>query len=142
MTRLERLAPFLFFLACVLGTFAALMADEVPYAVIAGIYRVESATELARDGAMVPGVRRDGAAREVGLGQLSPVVCRQWHLDRDRCRWDDRYCLAAVLRHLLWLRSHTRSWDEAVRAYNGGLSGRNRPAAVAYAARVKAAGAL
>jgi hypothetical protein len=147
MSPWERIAPGLAFICCVVLTTCALLAmssrahgaEEVPYATLRAIVYVESHGVLLRDGSVAGAVRQDGAAREVGVAQLAPVVCRQWGFDRAALRSDDRYCLACARLHLLWLRHHTRSWAEAVRAYNGGLAGRNRPSAFAYARRVAAA---
>jgi hypothetical protein len=118
---------------------AACGSEDVPAWVLSGIAAEETGS-VYRDGALVIYRNRaDGDAGEVSAWQLAPVVLAQWHASQSRARSNQRYALRLVRQHLLWLRAHCASWDEAVRAYHRGLAGRNRPSAFAYARRVAAA---
>lgn len=122
----------LLFVLCAIARTAT--GEECPRALVDAIMQVETGSYL-RDGQVVYRDRRDGAAGEVGPSQLSRIVCRQWGFDRRRLHSDMPYALACTLRHLGWLHDQLGTWDLAA-AYNGGLDGRDRPAALDYAARV------
>lgn len=142
----QRVGPGLAFFACVALTTCALLlmsgrahgAEEVPRPLLNALLTVETGSFLRADGSIYYLNRADGAAGETGPFQISRVVCRQHHFNRERMRTDTAYGMRCAVTHLEWLHDQLGTWDLAA-AWNGGLSGRNRPAAVAYAARVKAA---
>lgn len=113
-------------------------AEEVPQSLLRGIAFVETSSHV--HGLNVDYVNRaDGRNGEVGFSQISRVVCRQHHFNRERIRTDTGYAMRCTIAHLRWLHEQLGTWDLAA-AWNGGLSGRNRASAIAYAARVAAAG--
>lgn len=124
------------------GTFAALVAEEVPPALLAGILTVETHSHIRADGSVEYRDQRVGTAGERGPSQIGRMVVAQWHLSPYRLQTDTRYAMAATVRHLLWLRSHLASWDDVAAAWNQGLTCRHNKAALEYARRVKAAGAM
>ena len=122
-------------LVMMVGAFA--QAEEVPRPLLAGIAYVESASYF-QGNSIVYVNRADGKNGEVGFSQISRVVCRQHHFNRDRIRTDAAYAMRCTVTHMLWLHTQLGTWDLAA-SWNGGVAGRTRPSAILYARRVRAA---
>lgn len=130
-------------LATVGGCMRLANGQEVPAWVMRGIAAVETASTWRDIGDLTYRDRRVGGAGEVGPWQLSPDVLRDLRAydRRSRVHADVVFAESLTRAWLLHLYGVTGNWPSAVAAYHGGLGNRREHFAIAYAQRVRAAGA-
>lgn len=98
---------------------------EIPAVILAGILRVESATELSPFGPVRTGIVQRGSLGERGVMQVRYATFSEVCLPGEK--WSDmdsNHVLAMSIgcRYLIKLHKQLGSWDKAIMAYNAGAS--------------------
>jgi hypothetical protein len=103
---------------------AGAIADEIPAWVLPGIAMAESRSYWDEHGALVYVDRKVGKDHELGPFQVSPIAWRQIRKLIPGVPFsamkDPAWCERAARLYLLWLRTLSDSWEEAVGLYNTG----------------------
>ena len=114
-------------------------ADDVPPWVMRGMLHVETSSYY--DGGRIVYVnQRRGRAGEVGAFQATPATLRLYGFSPSLFEQDTVYAERVTRAILCHYRRITGTWFGAVAAWNGGLTGRERPKAIRYATQVSFAG--
>ena len=129
MIRFRLLALFL--CAACQGTYAQ---EITLHHICQAICQIETGTVWIAPG-KVEGRWQEGEAGEIGPWQTLPEVAREMGYDPEHIRHSARSCERLFLARMEYLIARTTTLKEAAAAYHGGLRGRNRSYAKAYATR-------
>ncbi|MBX3733749.1 MAG: hypothetical protein KF791_14285 [Verrucomicrobiae bacterium] len=102
---------------------------EVPRWILVGVAGTESSSFYNDDGSLTYVNRARGRHGEIGPWQMTRrafLEVRRPGEVFEKMGADIAFAEAMVIRRFQWLQERTKDWDEAVRAYNAGVSGARR----------------
>lgn len=113
---------------------------KAPRWVVKGILKKETRSKLTNTDEVVYVDKRRGRAGERGPTQLKRIAFEQVAKPGEqfsRLEHDASFALDITERYLLWLRSQTHNWNDAIAAYNVGLVNVHSGAGRDYLADIK-----